>query len=95
MKINPGLPAASVAGAAGPAQGSGRPAPGAGAADRVEVSARARSAARLRAAVASAPEDPARAARLERIRQAVEAGTYHVPARQVADALLRSGAVEP
>ncbi|WP_447972099.1 flagellar biosynthesis anti-sigma factor FlgM [Nitrospira sp. Kam-Ns4a] len=55
--------------------------------DQVAISQHARDIQRLKA-LAEAPDEP-RAARVEQIRQAIEAGTYQVSGRSVADAMIR------
>ncbi len=56
--------------------------------DRVQISEQAKEMQRLRA-LAEQP-DPVREARVERIQQSVEAGTYNVDGKKVADALIRN-----
>ncbi len=55
--------------------------------DRVQISDRAKEMQRIKT-VADQP-DAAREAKIERISRSVEAGTYAVSGRQVADALIR------
>jgi len=52
--------------------------------DQVQISAEAKEMLE-----AQASSDPARAERIAELKQAVQDGTYHVPAGQVADKLLR------
>ncbi|WP_447973772.1 flagellar biosynthesis anti-sigma factor FlgM [Nitrospira sp. Kam-Ns4a] len=56
--------------------------------DQVAISQHARDIQRLKA-LAEAPDEP-RAARVEQIRQAIEAGTYQVSSQAVAEAIIRN-----
>jgi negative regulator of flagellin synthesis FlgM len=55
--------------------------------DQIEISEHAKEIQRIKALVGE--PDAARLQRVEQLRDAVEAGTYNVDGRQVADALLR------
>ncbi len=55
--------------------------------DSVRISQDAKELQRIKALAQA--DDPARAAKVERIRQAVESGTYAVDPRKTADALIR------
>jgi negative regulator of flagellin synthesis FlgM len=55
--------------------------------DQVDISQDAKEMARIKALAQES--DPARAERVEKIRQAVDGGTYNVNGRTAADALIR------
>lgn len=61
---------------------------GAGAQDRVQISEQAKELQRLRALTEQ--PDTERQARVERIQGSVEAGTYTVDGKKVADAIIRN-----
>jgi negative regulator of flagellin synthesis FlgM len=60
--------------------------------DKVHISERAKELQRIQA-VASEP-DQARSERVERIRQAIDSGTYDVSGRKVGDAILKHALTE-
>ena len=55
--------------------------------DQVDISEQAKEMARIKALAQQ--DDPARTERIEKIRQAVDGGTYNVNGRTAADALIR------
>ncbi len=69
-----------------PAGANRRPS-GDGRQDRVQISQQAKEIQRIKA-LADQP-DPVREARIEQISRAVDAGTYNVTGRKVADAIVR------
>ena len=79
-KLLLGIQGAEVIGAKQRTQQDGRQ-------DRVQISDRAKEIQRIKS-LADQP-DTAREERIERISRAVEAGTYSVSGKQVADALIR------
>jgi negative regulator of flagellin synthesis FlgM len=72
------------AGGPASAQGAGQKAPGR---DQVRISEQAKELQRVRALTEQ--PDSSRAERIERIRQALDGGTYDVSGRAVGDALLK------
>lgn len=60
--------------------------------ERVELSERAREVQRVREAVQAAPDTDVE--KVERLRQAVARGTYHVPAEEIAGRLFRETLID-